>query len=187
MTLLRTIPNAVSALRPLIGLIIILFALSITYETILLLLVIAYATDLLDGYLARRVTQPSYFGYFFDSFCDRVLDVCLIIFFLTRDQIHPLFSLIVIARTLAVYGLRAFDVASHRNIKLRFFSLMFGVGLQCFFISKTLQMIFISSPVATYLAIASDVLSLTISASALLGLLLQFRLLRSKSDTAKLV
>lgn len=125
-------PNRITALR-FVGAAFLFFVLSLTAElelqdtlefgglslpmrvviqTCFWLFVILAATDVLDGYLARRYGQVSVFGRIADPFVDKVLVVGTLIFLAvtpwSRDRIPAWFVVIILAREFLVTGLRGY-------------------------------------------------------------------------------
>ena len=71
---------------------------------------LAGLTDLLDGYLARRLGQTSAFGAFLDPVADKLMVSCALVMLLQSDP-QPLLALaaaIIIGREIAVSALREF-------------------------------------------------------------------------------
>ena len=69
---------------------------------------IAALTDLLDGYLARRLNQLSAFGAFLDPVADKLM-VAVALVLLVQDNPSPLFAVpaaIIIGREIAISALR---------------------------------------------------------------------------------
>ena len=65
-------------------------------------------TDLLDGYLARRLNQLSAFGAFLDPVADKLM-VAVALVLLVQDNPSPLFAIpaaIIIGREIAISALR---------------------------------------------------------------------------------
>lgn len=98
-----TIPNAVSVLR-LIGIPIFLWLLLGARNDVaaFLVLVIAGATDWVDGYLARKLDQQSELGVLLDPLVDRLYILATLIGLLLRDLIPLWVVLIVVGRDVAL-------------------------------------------------------------------------------------
>lgn len=73
-----------------------------------LIFTLAGLTDLLDGYLARKLNQTSAFGAFLDPVADKLIVVCaLVIVVYKHPNMHVLIpSLIIIGREITVSALR---------------------------------------------------------------------------------
>jgi phosphatidylglycerophosphate synthase len=67
------------------------------------LCVAALATDVLDGYFARRLQVASIHGRLWDSLGDKAFYVAVIIAFNSHDFLHPLVSWGLIEREVALY------------------------------------------------------------------------------------
>ena len=69
--------------------------------------VIASVTDLLDGYLARRTGQVTKLGKLLDPIADKLLVLSALILLVNVDRVSTLVAILVIAREVAVTGVRA--------------------------------------------------------------------------------
>lgn len=69
--------------------------------------VLAAVTDLLDGYIARRTGQVTKLGKLLDPIADKLLVLSALILLVNIDRISALVALLIIARELAVTGIRA--------------------------------------------------------------------------------
>ena len=106
-----TIPNILTLLRiALIPMLVIVYFSSIKMAMPLaaILFIIAGLTDLLDGYLARKLNQTSAFGAFLDPVADKLIVSCALVIVVYR---HPSFyvlipALIIIGREITVSALR---------------------------------------------------------------------------------
>ena len=106
-----TIPNVLTLLRIiLIPILVIVFYMpgQWTYQLSAAIFGIAALTDLLDGYLARRLNQTSPFGAFLDPVADKLM-VAVALVLLVQDNPAPLFAIpaaIIIGREIAISALR---------------------------------------------------------------------------------
>ena len=69
--------------------------------------VIAAVTDLLDGYIARRTGQITKLGKLLDPIADKLLVLSALILLVNIDRVSALVAILVIAREVAVTGIRA--------------------------------------------------------------------------------
>jgi CDP-diacylglycerol--glycerol-3-phosphate 3-phosphatidyltransferase len=68
---------------------------------------VAAVTDLLDGYIARRTGQVTKLGKLLDPIADKLLVLSALILLVNIDRVTALVALLIIARELAVTGIRA--------------------------------------------------------------------------------
>ncbi len=69
--------------------------------------VVAAVTDLLDGYIARRTGQITKLGKLLDPIADKLLVLSALILLVNIDRVSALVAILVIARELAVTGVRS--------------------------------------------------------------------------------
>ena len=106
-----TIPNILTLIRIiLIPVLVIVFYVpgQWSYQISAAIFGIAALTDLLDGYLARRLNQLSAFGAFLDPVADKLM-VAVALVLLVQDNPSPLFAIpaaIIIGREIAISALR---------------------------------------------------------------------------------
>lgn len=74
----------------------------------------AAVTDGLDGYFARRRQEETTFGKLMDPLADKLLIVAALISLVSLDRLAAWVAMVIIARELAVTGLRA--VAADRGV-----------------------------------------------------------------------
>ena len=68
---------------------------------------LAAATDGLDGYIARRRDQVTNFGKLMDPLADKMLVVAALISLVSLERLPAWIAMVIIARELAVTGLRS--------------------------------------------------------------------------------
>ncbi len=107
------IPNTLTLLRILsIPVLAVVFYLPYEWSNVAATVIFTLAgfTDLLDGYLARRLGQTSVFGAFLDPVADKLMVSCALVL-LVQANPQPLLALaaaIIIGREIAVSALREF-------------------------------------------------------------------------------
>jgi len=72
-----------------------------------LVFAVAAVTDLLDGYLARRNGQVTTLGQLLDPIADKLLVLSALILLVNIDRVSALVAILIIAREVAVTGVRA--------------------------------------------------------------------------------
>jgi len=72
-----------------------------------IIFVIAAASDLLDGYIARRTGQVTKLGKLLDPIADKLLVLSALILLVNVDRVSALVAILVIAREVTVTGIRA--------------------------------------------------------------------------------
>ena len=73
--------------------------------------VVAAVTDLLDGYLARRNSQITRLGRLLDPIADKLLVLSGLILLVQFDRVAAIVAILIIAREVAVTGVRAIAAA----------------------------------------------------------------------------
>ena len=77
------------------------------YIIALVLTIIAFAMDGLDGYLARKLNQSSEWGSVLDILVDRIVEVSYWIVFAVMGWLNIIFPLICVARAFTTDGIRS--------------------------------------------------------------------------------
>jgi len=92
--------------------------LSVTGEMFALgIFLIAAATDLLDGYLARRWKQVTTVGTLLDPIADKLLISAALISLVAKARVPAWMVILIVGREFAVSGLRSIAAASGYTIK----------------------------------------------------------------------
>jgi len=81
-----------------------------------LVFIVAAVTDLLDGYVARRTGQVTRLGKLLDPIADKLLVLSGLILLVQFDRVAALIAILIIAREVAVTGIRA--IAASEGIVL---------------------------------------------------------------------
>ncbi|MBM4124914.1 MAG: CDP-diacylglycerol--glycerol-3-phosphate 3-phosphatidyltransferase [Nitrospira sp.] len=81
-----------------------------------LVFIVAAVTDLLDGYVARRRGQITKLGKLLDPIADKLLVLSGLILLVQFDRVVALVAILIIAREVAVTGIRA--IAASEGIVL---------------------------------------------------------------------
>lgn len=128
------LPNALSLSRVLLGVVIVALAHqlnAVAYFSTLAVVAVAFITDILDGYLARRWHVATEAGYILDGLGDRAFHVALLLVFLTRYGFHPIFVWLLIFRDVALYALRILRAGWYANARRgRWLTLFYGWSLR---------------------------------------------------------
>ncbi len=77
---------------------------------------LASATDAIDGHLARKNNQITDFGKFLDPLADKMLVITALVLLQHMDLIHPIITVIIIARELMVTSIRLVAASSGKVI-----------------------------------------------------------------------
>ena len=93
---MKNIPNILTTIRILLVPLVPFFYFNNKIYLSLLIYIIAGATDILDGYLARKYNATSKFGSALDPFADKLMLITVLIT-LTVDKQIPIFIVIIIS------------------------------------------------------------------------------------------
>ncbi|MET0568441.1 MAG: CDP-diacylglycerol--glycerol-3-phosphate 3-phosphatidyltransferase [Hyphomicrobiaceae bacterium] len=119
---LVTIPNVLSIVRGCLGPVVMaLITLNVTWAlvTALVLMVLAEASDVVDGIIARRFQQESQLGRLIDPICDSIYHLSVFLAFLYNGWMPAWMLFIVYSRDLAIPYLRAFAKQAGHDIWVR--------------------------------------------------------------------
>lgn len=87
-------------------------------NTLIIVLVLCmYLSDLLDGYLARRLNQVSELGKIIDPLADKIAVIVISLILLYLNKIPLWFVAIVVLRDLFIFGFGLY-LSSKKNIRL---------------------------------------------------------------------
>lgn len=101
---MMTIPNLLSLLR-ICSLPFIFYLIRYNYPTAaLILLLLSWLTDLLDGFIARTFNQQSKLGSYLDPIADKIVTASLFIFFTIYDRIPLWVSCLVVGRDVVLFA-----------------------------------------------------------------------------------
>lgn len=123
----------------------------------LAIFILASITDFLDGYIARHYDQITDFGKFMDPLADKLLVISAMLWFVEAGAMPGWAALLVVARELAVTGLRLVAVDNGRVIaagwsgKVKTFTTMVGICLMLLPIPELLGLICVGLIVLTTL------------------------------------
>jgi CDP-diacylglycerol---glycerol-3-phosphate 3-phosphatidyltransferase len=104
------LPNFLTVTRILlIPVFVVLFATPTPQRSLIaaMVFVVAAITDLLDGYLARKSGQVTTLGKLLDPIADKLLILSALILLVNVDRVSALVAIVIIAREVAVTGVRA--------------------------------------------------------------------------------
>ena len=75
----------------------------------------AAITDVLDGYLARRLNQMSAFGAFLDPVADKLMVAAALIVLVELARVNAVIAVIIIGREIAISALREWMAQDRRG------------------------------------------------------------------------
>jgi len=114
------LPNQLTLLRVLMIPLFILALMALPYPMGPLVGAAVYAlasiTDALDGHLARKNNQVTDFGKFLDPLADKMLVISALVILQHMGLIHPIFTVIIIARELMVTSIRLIAASSEGKV-----------------------------------------------------------------------
>jgi CDP-diacylglycerol--glycerol-3-phosphate 3-phosphatidyltransferase len=104
------LPNLITLVRILLIPVFVIFFITPTPDRSMsaaVIFVVAAITDLLDGFIARRTGQVTKLGKLLDPIADKLLVLSALILLVNVDRVSALAAILVIAREVAVTGIRA--------------------------------------------------------------------------------
>ncbi|MEP7153724.1 MAG: CDP-diacylglycerol--glycerol-3-phosphate 3-phosphatidyltransferase [Nitrospira sp.] len=104
------LPNVLTLVRILLIPVFIMLLIDPTPDRALaaaIVFVVAAVTDLLDGYVARKTGQITKLGRLLDPIADKLLVLSALILLVQVDRVSALTAILIIAREVAVTGIRA--------------------------------------------------------------------------------
>lgn len=134
-------PNLLTAVRVLLAPFMVMFLVRAThshYTAALMLFLVAAATDMIDGFLARRLRRVTDFGKFMDPLADKVIVVSALVSFLYMRLVPLWMVLAVVGRDLVITGFRSAAAARGTFVyasslaKFKTALLMFAIGMIMF-------------------------------------------------------
>lgn len=93
-----TIPNVLSFFRVILTFVILALLNNYLYRWAFLCFLMASLTDVLDGFMARRLNQETRFGAWIDSVADNVFNIALIFYFYTQREVPGYYLIILVVR-----------------------------------------------------------------------------------------
>ena len=126
---IATLPNAISFARAACGPLVLVLLLASTSQTVLAtvltIMLLAGASDVLDGVLARSYEQASGIGEIVDPVCDAVYHLSVFLAFLSYGWIPAWMVFLIYARELVVPYLKTFVRQFGADLRLRW-----GAGIK---------------------------------------------------------
>lgn len=115
--ILMQIPNALSIFRLISPFLIVSFYKGGLIEVAFILFLAAAVSDFLDGFLARKYSATSKFGSIVDPLADKILIICLYVFFCQMKVIYQWVSIIIVLRDMFIMVGVAFLYFRKKNVK----------------------------------------------------------------------
>jgi cardiolipin synthase len=118
-----TIPNILSLIRIYSSFPIVVFFWLGNYKVVLIVLILAYITDAVDGFVARQFNQVSDWGKVLDPLGDKVLSTSVSLLLLQKGILDLYFVVLVILRDFLI---SVFSVKKIKNEKFVFRAVFVG-------------------------------------------------------------
>ena len=109
-----TVPNVLSLIRIYLTLPIVVFFWLGNYKVVFIVLVLAYVTDAVDGFVARQFNQVSDWGKILDPLGDKVLSTSVSLLLLQKGILDLYFVVLVVLRDFLI---SVFSVKKIKNEK----------------------------------------------------------------------
>lgn len=119
---LLTVPNALSILRAGAGPLVMVMITNGSRMSLwlaLVVMIVAEASDIVDGYIARNFDQETRLGSLIDPVCDSIYHLSVFLAFLSVGWMPAWMVYIIYARDLAVPYLRAFVRQTGQELQMR--------------------------------------------------------------------
>ncbi len=118
-----TVPNVLSLIRIYLTLPIVVFFWLGNYKVVFIVLVLAYVTDAVDGFVARQFNQVSDWGKILDPLGDKVLSTSVSLLLLQKGILDLYFVVLVVLRDFLI---SVFSVKKIKNEKFVFQAVFVG-------------------------------------------------------------
>ncbi len=108
-TIFLNLPNLITTLRILLIPVFLIFFMTpspIRSLWAALIFILASATDLLDGYVARKMKLVTRFGKLLDPIADKLLVISAVILLVAFHRVPAILAILLIGREMAITGLR---------------------------------------------------------------------------------
>lgn len=104
---IKLIPNIISIFRLLLAIPFIYIFLTINTinkrnELILFFIILAFLSDITDGFLARKLNQVSELGKIIDPFADKTLVTIIVFFFWKLNYVDNIYFIIIVLRDILI-------------------------------------------------------------------------------------
>ena len=136
-----TVPNVLTIIRLLlVGVFLYLFLGAKDYVAAVVVYCVAAATDVVDGYIARRFNQISDFGKVMDPLADKLMLISALLCLTVSGWIPPVFLILVLIRDAALILGAAFLFKRHVVVYARIWgklsTLFFNLGIVLAFLKN---------------------------------------------------
>ena len=103
----------------------------------IIVLGLAFTTDRMDGFLARRWNVVSERGYILDGLGDRAFTVSFVLMLVAQHAFSPVLAWLLVFREVLIYALRLLRTGDwySTNAELRIFSQLHALGIRVWFLT----------------------------------------------------